>query len=238
MKIYKLLLLYTLFFISCSSQNESQNKQEETTAKKAVTEEVEMPIVSEAEQKTEPEKNKELSPVIEAFLGKVRKNQFGKITYSDSLEIRVNYLAFFPKENLLKTTLYIREKAIKYKKIKYRDILLSSFEYQTDSSAMNAFEIMADETEVLIDPSARGSFDEDRKYKILEDVTPYPGGFILRKDNYIFSLRKTCGQNNLLLPFKEYENLFLEMLNLSSANVDVIKSNCGDAQFRVERVNY
>lgn len=111
-----------------------------------------------------------------------------------------------------------------------------AIEYKTNSSAKKAFSNMKKRCKFILAPAARGSLEDNIKYEVLQDIDPYFGSFLVRKDNFIFSLRKSCGGNGLLLSFKAYEHLFLEVLSLENSGLEIIKSTCGDTQFRVEKI--
>lgn len=226
MKTY--LIFFSILFLiaACTPIEESSNKVE-ASKDSTSTDQV---VIETPPKKPVPEN---LDSLVENFLGQVREAPYQKMIYSPSLKKEVLYLEFFPKEGLSKTTLYTKAKAKHYKKISYTNLYLTSLEYETDAFAIAAFEKMKETIEVLIAPAARGSFEEEKEYITLRDVSPYPGGFVVRKKNLIYSLRKTCGGNELLLSFKEYEDLFLKTLKIQDAKTEIIRADCGDALFRV-----
>lgn len=229
MKPFLIFFSILLLLSACTSIEESSNKAE-ATKDSILKDQV---VIETPPQKPVPEN---LDSLVENFLGEVREAPYQKMIYSPSLKKEVLYLEFFPKEGLSKTILYTKAKAKNYKKISYTNLYLTSLEYETDAFAIASFEKMKETIDLLIAPAARGSFEDDKEYITMRDVSPYPGGFVVRKKNVIYSLRKTCGGNELKLSFKEYEDLFLKTLKLQDSKIEIIRSDCGDALFRVEKV--
>jgi len=231
MKTYKILLVPFLLLFACSPKEGNLEKLD--VNKKSV-----LKLKEKVKIVASPKKQvfENLDSLIENFLHQVRDSPYEKMTYSPLLKKEVNYLALFPKKGLSEVTLYTNPKVKKSKKIKYTDLYLTSLKYETDSFAIESFKDIKEKIKVIISPAARGSFDDGKKYITLRGVDPYTGSFIIQKNNFIYSLRKTCGRNNLLLSFKDYENLFIDILKLKNTNIEIIKSNCGDAKFSVEKI--
>lgn len=224
-----LISLAILLLLSACTPIEENSKEPEAIKNPISKDQVEI--------KTSPKKPipENLDSLVENFLGQVREAPYQKMIHSPSLKKEVPYLEFFPKEGLSKTTLYTKAKAKHYQKISYTNLYLTSLEYETDAFAIAAFEKMKETIELLIAPAARGSFEDDKEYITMIDVSPYPGGFVVRKKNLIYSLRKTCGGNELKLSFKAYEDLFLKTLKIQDTETEIIRADCGDALFWVEK---
>jgi hypothetical protein len=234
MKNYQLFLILSCFILSCSPNNNNNSNEPKTT----IPTNINPPLDTiQTINQTNKNRSEKIYSILEDFLNQVRDTPYQKLIYADSLKQEVKYLKFFPQDDLSKITLYLKTKAANYKRIKYTDIFLTSIEYETDASAKEAFNNMKKRCKFIIAPAARGSLDDDIEYEVLQDIDPYFGSFLVRKDNFIFSLRKSCGGNELLLSFKEYENLFLEVLDLKNSDIELIKSTCGDAQFRVKKID-
>jgi hypothetical protein len=234
MKTCQVILIFYCLALSCTPKSNTDSKEPQITTPVNIN-----PPADTVPTTSQPNKNhtEKTESIIEDFLNQVRDTPYQKRIYSDSLKQEVKYLKFFPQDSLSKITLYLKTKAANYKRIKYTDIYLTAIEYKTNSSAKKAFSSMKKRCQFILAPAARGSLDDNIKYEVLQDIDPYFGSFLVRKDNFIISLRKSCGGNELLLSFKAYENLFLEVLNLKNSGLEIIKSTCGDAQFRVEKVS-
>lgn len=224
-KIFGLLLLFSLL-LSCiptAEQTVQKDNPIVITTKDSVLKKI--PV--------EQVKIINLDSILENFLTDVRKIPFTKITDSSLLAKKVSYLEFFPKKGISKIILYTSEKAKQKRSLRYTDLYLVSLEYESDILALQAFQAIKTEVELLIAPAARGNFDDKKKYKTSRYIDPYHGGFLIKKGNRVFSLGKKCGGNRLKLNFRDYEKLFLQRLGHQEEDSEIIKANCGDIQFKI-----
>lgn len=202
-----------------------------TEKEQIISDTPETPAKTDSIPTEKPAQNFDIYSISERFLEKVRNSVPHCIIYLPNTGKKVPYHEAFPKENLVKSTLYLRKEAENYSEIRYTDIFLMVLEYSSENESLIAFNTLI---EKLKDGITHSAMEENEKRIILKDIDPYHGGFIIRKEKYIISLGKKCGNNKLNLNFEEYEKLFLIDFQHSKEDSKIIKSRCGEPKFTIK----
>lgn len=221
-KVVLITLLITFFLHSCTQSSKEKNSTSDISEIKHKTDSI---------QKSEPSEKSNIYSTSESFLKKVRDDIPYTIVDLVKKEKKVPYSEIFPKQNLHKSTLYLRKEAENFSEIKYTDIFLMVLEYSSEKESSQAFDILVEKILKVISSAARGEIEGI----VLKDIDPSHGSFIFKKGKYIISLGKKCGHNKLNLSFEEYENLCLKDYQHSEKDSKIIHSKCADSKFSVKK---
>ena len=116
----------------------------------------------------------------------------------------------------------------------YEHFTLFCYRYSDAEKAENSFHQLAEL--IQIDLSSSDSINPATK-RLAERVIAQskPGGLIVQKDTWIFSLVETCRNTPIGGTWMEYENLFIDYLLETSGNsIRALNADCGKMKYELE----
>ena len=116
----------------------------------------------------------------------------------------------------------------------YEHFTLFCLEYSNPNEAVTAFQSLRKLTETNF--SEIDSLDQltRKKVRFLHGQSK-PGGLIVQKGKWIFSLVETCRNTPLGGSWTEYEDLFISFLkNDSNERIKVLNAHCGKMKYKLE----
>lgn len=153
-------------------------------------------------------------------------------------EQQTDYINLFSLEKVVKLIAYEHKKHESKKKVRYVDMDFIVLAYNSKEDALVEFVKLKKYATSVLSQSARGSMNNEEQYVILDGVDPKSGSFIFLTGKTIINLVKRCAGNPLKVNWDEYEAKMLgDLYQEDRAYIDVIKSNCGDATFKVVKYN-
>lgn len=116
----------------------------------------------------------------------------------------------------------------------YDHFTLFVLEYDNETSASNSFKTVYRHSKLdrelidslrVLDPQLLNSIATSLK----------PGGLICHRNNYIFSLVKTCRKPPFNIKWDEYEQLFINCISSDNILINTLNAKCGKMKYRFEK---
>ena len=116
----------------------------------------------------------------------------------------------------------------------YENFTLFVFEYESEVSASNCINLIYANTNLTSE-----QLDSIRKNnpKLLNNIETSlkPGGLIIQKNNYVFSLVKTCRKPPVKNNWKEYEDIFIRSISTDGQTIKTLNAKCGMMNYSFEK---
>ena len=112
----------------------------------------------------------------------------------------------------------------------YEHFTLFCYRYSSAEKAENSFHQLAELVQVDLSIS-------DSTKRLAERVIAQskPGGLIVQKDTWVFSLVETCRNTPIGGTWLEYEDLFVDyLLEASGSSIRVLNADCGKMKYELE----
>lgn len=151
-----------------------------------------------------------------------------------------NHLEIFSKEGLIKVTAFSnRNFPEKAEPKDYEHFTLFCLEYESAKYAEGAFQELCRLSELDLNLNRSNTIDSStiQKVRFLNGQSK-PGGFILQKSKWIFSLVETCRDTPIGGTWLGYEDLFIRYIfKDSSDSISVLNADCGKMKYFERRIN-
>ena len=216
-----------------TSQNEDEPKEENKTIKEEIL------FNSDQERKLDIEQYGEsdisLDHQIDSFINSVLKSNKRKHLKDDLENSDIGHLQIFNKDGLnnyyaFSDNRYPQQSQPTY----YENFTLFTLEYNDVKSATNSFRTVYKNSNLK---SEQIDSLRNHNHELLRNINTSlkPGGLICQRNNYLFSLVKTCRKPPILNSWKEYEELFIKSIATDEQTINTLNATCGMMNYKFEK---
>ncbi len=218
-----LILLTTLIICSCSGKKEKQESETKS----------EPTIESKTEIKLESKLENDYSKSAELFAKDVLKENIRIHKFDLSNSKNPNHLGIFQSDGLQKIVAYSNKNYPKNSEPNYYEhFMLFVASYKDQSYSQNTYNRIRKESAYRFS-DLQNSGDLADRVKALT-IGAKPGGMIVKKGKWIFSLVETCRETPIGGNWVDYESKFLEYIIENGEGIQVLNANCGMDKYMIE----
>tara|TARA_B100000508_G_scaffold75230_1_gene58616 strand:- start:84428 stop:85165 length:738 start_codon:yes stop_codon:yes gene_type:complete len=236
MKFFKLLIVLPLFTLFACNSNTSDEIQIEHIQSadslkqgKEVIEEKDPNVKSDTDSILEKAKK---------FVRLMYDDQYAVYDFNENPELRSSHIKHYSDKGILDIYGLGHNRYKEDSNFSPLQLDVYLFKYENDSLAKLSRDNIINRP-WNISPAKEGLHPNTPKDSLEKPVflDPKPGGFIFQYKNFVISLIKKCGGNNLNnIPWPEYESRFLNEMNIKE-KIEVIWAKCGHAEFEIKNYN-
>ncbi|WP_196886492.1 hypothetical protein [Aureivirga sp. CE67] len=177
---------------------------------------------------------KNIEKLVQEFNVFLNNSAASEFNFYPKKEYKSNFVDLFFNKNVIEIKGFGNKKYKNWKKIKEADLEVFLIKYKTEKDAKTAFLKFKEFSKEYIHRSV-GEPEIPSEF-VLQTTIPKSGSFIFSTENYIVLLAKRCRGNRLNIPWDEYEELFLNKLNIHGKTIEVVHSDCGDGRFSRKKI--
>lgn len=116
----------------------------------------------------------------------------------------------------------------------YENFTLFILEYDNEESASSSLKNIYNNTN--LSPDQMDSLRNENPILLRSiDGSLKPGGLICHRNNYIFSLVKTCRSPPIKNSWKEFEELFIKSISFDVQELNTLNAKCGMMNYKFEK---
>lgn len=230
------LLILASLFVDCSGNKEQKPEVKPDNKPKPKSQIIPKPIeldLSISKQTDNEKINYKIE--LESFLDVVLKGsqRLHKKEYFENRD--VYHMNIFDKKGLSNYFAYSdKRRSNNTRPTYYENFVLFVLEYDSDIAASNSFQTVFSNSKL-----SEKEIDSLRtnNYKLLAsiDTSLKPGGLICLRNNFIFSLVKTCRKPPIDMSWGAYEELFIKSIINKNEEVNSLSADCGNVNYTFEK---
>jgi len=213
-----------LLLCSCNGKKEKQKSEQNSE-----------PIIeSKTELKTESELDNDYSKSAELFAKEVLNENIRIHEFDLTNSENPKHFGIFQSDGLQKIVAYSNKNYPKNSEPNYYEhFLLFVASYEDQSYSQNTYNRIRKESAYRFSDLQNLSGDLADRVKALT-IGAKPGGMIVKKGKWIFSLVETCRETPIAGNWADYESKFLEYIIESGEEIQVLNANCGMDKYMIE----
>ncbi len=225
MKVRKNILpIIILLLISCNGEKKKEIKSNSEIKTESVT-----------EAKVKLGLDKDYSKSTKLFAEEILKQNVRVHTFSPNSN-KPYHLKILKTEGLKTITAYSNKIYPKNREPShYEHFVLFAATYNSNETAKSSYDTIKSDSNYGWTDLKNLNGEVKERVRTLSTYAKY-GGMIVRKENHIFSLVKTCGETPIGGKWTDYENKFIDYI-AEEESIEVLNADCGKDRYQVERKN-